>query len=359
VDLENQPSDDETPLPRLVPHHINRLKIAAIVLTTIGVGLFVYFIYSIGFSELAGEVAKLGISGFAVLLLIYALRLITRASAWKLSVGEPYDLPIRDSLTGVIIGEAMSSVIPLGILVSGTAKAVAVRRRLPLVVGLSSVATENLFYSFITSLFLILGSLTLVRSFELEEGWAFTIDLLIGALVAVIIFLILLVVRQWHLASELCEKLYQRGIAPSITGTWRMHIRLFENFIFSFYRQYPKRFLPICFFEIAYHSLGITEVWYILSQIGDRMPHLTQAFLLESTSRLITIVFKLVPFVIGVDEAGAQFVARTLGMAAGIGVTIALLRKGRMLFWTLMGITLIVRRGLKLSHFFGKQAEDQ
>lgn len=357
MDLENQPSDDETPIPRLVPHHINRLKIAAIVLTTIGVGLFAYFVYSIGYRELAGEIAKLGVSGFAVLLLLYFLRVIARASAWKLSVGKPYNLPIRDGLAGVIIGEAMSSVIPLGILVSGTAKAIAVRRKLPLVVGLSSVATENLFYSFITSLFLILGSLTLVRSFELEEGWVFTIDLLIAALVAVIVFLVLLVVRQWHLASELCERLYQRGIATSFTGTWRMHIRLFENFIFGFYRQYPKRFLPICIFEAAYHTLGIAEVWYILSQIGDRVPHLTQAFLLESVSRLVTIVFKLVPFVIGVDEAGAQFVARTLGMAVGIGVTIALLRKGRMLFWVLVGFSLIVRRGLKFSHLTGRKTE--
>lgn len=348
MDLENQPSGGEPPIPQLVPHHITRLKIAAIVLTAIGVGLFAYFVYSIGYRELAGEVAKLGVSGFAVLLLLYFFRLAVRASAWKLSVGEPYNLPIRDSLTGVIIGEAMSSVIPLGILISGTAKAVAVRRRLPLVVGLSSVATENLFYSFITSLFLIFGSLTLVRSFELEEGWVFTIDVLIAALICVIVFLVLLVVRQWHLASELCERLYQRGFARKFTGTWRMHIRLFENFIFSFYRKYPKRFLPICFFEIAYHSLGIAEVWYILSQIGDRVPHLTQAFLLESVSRLITIVFKLVPFVIGVDEAGAQFVARTLGMAAGIGVTIALLRKGRMLFWTSVGMLLIIKRGLSL-----------
>ncbi len=348
MDLENQPSGGEPPIPQLVPHHITRLKIAAIVLTAIGVGLFAYFVYSIGYRELAGEVVKLGISGFAVLLLLYFLRLTVRASAWKLSVGEPYKLPIRDSLTGVIIGEAMSSVIPLGILVSGTAKAVAVRRRLPLVVGLSSVATENLFYSFITSLFLIFGSLTLVRSFELEEGWVFTIDLLIAALIGVIVFLILLVVRQWHLASELCERLYQQGFARSVTGTWRMHIRLFENFIFGFYRKHPRRFLPICVFEIAYHLLGVTEVWYILTQINDTIPHATQAFLLESVSRLITIIFKLVPFVIGVDEAGAQFVARTLGMAAGIGVTIALLRKGRMLFWTSVGMLLIIKRGLSL-----------
>ena len=54
------------------------------------------------------------------------------------------------------------------------------------------------------------------------------------------------------------------------------------------------------------------------------------------------------PFLIGVDEAGAQFVAETLGLAVGIGVTLAIIRKGRILFWTATGMILIVKRGLSL-----------
>jgi hypothetical protein len=63
---------------------------------------------------------------------------------------------------------------------------------------------------------------------------------------------------------------------------------------------------------------------------------------------LITIVFKLIPFVIGVDEAGAQFVAETVGIAAAIGVTLAIIRKGRILFWTVIGLLILVKRGLSL-----------
>jgi hypothetical protein len=76
------------------------------------------------------------------------------------------------------------------------------------------------------------------------------------------------------------------------------------------------------------------------------MPDLQTSFLLESVSRIITIVFKLIPFVIGVDEAGAQFVTETLAIGASIGVTLAVIRKGRILFWTAVGIVLIVKRGL-------------
>jgi len=128
----------------------------------------------------------------------------------------------------------------------------------------------------------------------------------------------------------------------------RMQVRLFENLIYGFYRRHPKRFLPICLTETAFHVLGIVEVWFILTRIVVPAGQVLNAFLLESVSRLITIVFKLVPFVIGVDEAGAQFVGETVGLAAAIGVTLAIIRKGRILFWTAIGLLILVKRGLSL-----------
>ena len=124
-------------------------------------------------------------------------------------------------------------------------------------------------------------------------------------------------------------------------------VRLFENMIYGFYRRHPKRFIPICLLEATFHVLGVIEVLFILSRISDTVL-LMNAFLLESVSRLITIVFKLIPFLVGVDEAGAQVVAETIGATAGIGITLAIIRKGRILFWTAVGLILIVKRGLSL-----------
>jgi hypothetical protein len=346
VNLDQAPIDPDIRTPRLSTKHTNRLTILGIVLTIGGVGLFSYFVYTVGIDEIVANIDRFGFAGFAVILGIYFLRICARAGAWKLSVYEPYTLGMKDTIPAVIIGEAMSSMIPLGILISGTTKAVAVRKRIPLVVGLSSVATENLFYSFVTSVFLVIGAFTLLRSFELEEGWVLTIDILIAAICVVVVLLVLLVVRQWHIASETCEWIYSKGIATGLLEHGRLQVRLFENFIYGFYRRYPKRFLPICMIELAFHLLGILEVWFILSRISSA--DLLSAFLLESVSRLITIVFKLIPFVIGVDEAGAQFVAETVAIGAAIGVTLAVIRKGRILFWTGVGLLLIIKRGLSI-----------
>jgi hypothetical protein len=327
--------------------HFNRLKVLGTVLTLGGVALFSYFVYSVGVTEILKNIEKFGVAGFAVILLIYFARIVTRASAWKLSVYEPYKLSLRDTIPAVIIGEAMSSILPLGILISGTSKAVAVRKRVPLIVGLSSIATENLFYSFTTSIFLMLGAFTFLRNFPLDDGWVVTIDVLIVTLLVLLLLGLVMVVRQWHFASEVCEWLYQKGISKQWLEHGRSEVRLFENLIYGFYRRYPQRFLPICLIEAAFHMLGVFEVWFILNRISENAS-LLNAFLLESVSRLITIVFKLVPFLIGVDEAGAQFVAETVAAGVGIGVTLAIIRKGRILFWTLIGLILIIKRGLSL-----------
>ena len=327
---------------------INRLKVVGIILTLFGVALFVYFIYAVGVHEIFEGVKRFGFAGFGVIVFIYFLRIYARAYAWKLSVHEPYSLRFRDTIPAVVIGEAMSSTIPLGILISGTSKAVAVRRHIPLVAGLSSVATENLFYSFTTGLFLILGAVVFLRGFLIDESVIVTIDVLIASLAILIVLGLIMVIRQWHFASETCEWLYKKGYFRRFLENIRLDVRLFENLIYGFYRRYPKRFLPICGIETIYHLLGIAEVWFILSRLSDSYPSLLDSFLLESVSRLITIVFKLVPFVIGVDEAGAQFVGSTVALAAGIGVTLAIIRKGRIFFWTAIGVILIIKRGLSI-----------
>lgn len=324
--------------------HINRLKVAAALLTVLGIGLFSYFVYTIGVHEIYDGILRFGIVGFAVILTIHFLKICIRAIAWKFCVHEPYSLSLKDTLPAVVIGEAMSSTIPLGILASGTAKAIAVRNRIPLVAGLSSVATENLFYSLATSIFLIAGGIILLRGFVIDESISLAINFLIIAVSILIVLGFLMVIRQWHFASFTCNWIYEKGFFRSFLEKGRHYVRRFEELIYGFYRHYPKRFLPICLLEAGYFVLGICEVWYILSRLTDGYPSLLSAFLLESVSRLIIVIFKLIPFVIGIDEAGSQFIADTLAFAAGVGVTLAIIRKGRIIFWTAIGWLLIVKR---------------
>ena len=336
-----------------------RLHALGILLTIAGLGLFVYFVYSVGVYEILGGILRIGISGFLVILLGYFARILIRAFAWKLCVNEPYKLSIFDTMQAVIIGEALSSMIPLGILISGTAKAVAVRRRVPFVVAFSSIATENLFYSLGTGLFMAFGAIAFLKTFNLAEGWVYAADLMIGVIFTLIILGFIMVFRQWHFASAICQKVYEYGFLTKTLENGRFQVREFENQIYGFYRRYPGRFVPIFLMQLIFHALGVFEAWYILAKISDAAPSIFTAFLLDSISRAITVVFKLVPFLIGVDEAGAQFVTETLALGAGLGVTLAIIRKGRILFWTAMGITMILKREMSFADIFHHHHEEK
>lgn len=329
--------------------NIKRLKILAAIFSILGLALFVYFIYSVGINEIIEGIGKIGFVGFIIIIFLYFIRICVRAYGWKLSVHAPYRLDFTDTLQGVIIGEAISSLIPLGILASGTSKAIAVRKRIPLVAGLSSVATENLFYTFVTSIFIIAGAIAFLLGVQADETWKLTIYALIGVILALLIFCFLLILRQWHLASGLCEWIYEKGFFRRILKNGRFQVRLFENLIFDFYRSGSNRFVPIILCEMVYHACGIAEVWFILSRISDVLPTLYNSFLLESVSRVVTITFKLVPFAIGVDEASSQFITENLSLGVAVGVTIAILRKGRILFWAIMGVLIILKRGINFA----------
>ena len=49
---------------------------------------------------------------------------------------------------------------------------------------------------------------------------------------------------------------------------------------------------------------------------------------------------------LGVDEVGTGYLTQLLGLGVGIGTSIAIIRKLRMLCWALIGGMLLVREGL-------------
>jgi hypothetical protein len=336
----NQPKRAKTP----------RLKILAVILTILGLGLFGYFIYEAGVGEIWNGINRLG-WGFLLLLGLYGIKLGTRAAAWTLSLEKPYQLSFLHAYRAVMMGEALTVIIPLGILTSGTTKAIAVRKQLPLVVALSSVAVENLFYSLATAVLFLSGGMMFVFLFHPTGNTALASFALIAAVFAVIIGGFLIVIYQWRFASNLANWFYNRNIATRILHNGRADVRRFEDLIYGFYRHQPNRFLPIILLEAAFHILGILEVWIILAAISDAAISFGTALLLDSVNHIILFVFKLIPFAVGVDEAGARFITDALAIGAGAGVTLAIIRKGRVLVWTFLGIVLIARSGFSFGEF--------
>jgi hypothetical protein len=133
------------------------------------------------------------------------------------------------------------------------------------------------------------------------------------------------------------------------TQKWMDRARAVEERVYGFYRRNRARFLPILFLEGCFHGAGVLEIYTALWFISpERPPTIFTAFILESANRLITMIFKFVPLRLGVDEAGTGKVSELLQFTQPAGVTLAIIRKARELFWSFIGVGLLFHRQISL-----------
>jgi hypothetical protein len=328
----------------------------SIAFSLFGLLLFVFFIRKAGWREIVEGLRSLG-WGFTLVLLLAGLRLAVRSICWMRCFEAPHRLKFREAFRAYLIGDAMGNLMPLGIVVSEPVKALMVRERAPLVACLSAVAIENIFYSLSVALFIFTGTAALLLSFPLPHA-LYLISLITLAAIFVIIAVAYLVLRrQWRLASFLLNKLSQRGLLTSYLEPRRERVSHFEEGIYGFYARNRSRFLPTLALEAVFHLLGVLEVYVTLFFISSTPVTFLAALILESVNRIINVVFKFVPLRVGVDEAGTGMLTKILQLGTTVGVTLAIIRKARVLFWTGVGVALLLYRGLSLRSVV-KEAEE-
>jgi hypothetical protein len=244
------------------------------------------------------------------------------------------------------MGDAIGNILPFASFVfSEPAKPALIRDRVPFMAGLSAIAIENIFYSLSVAVFIFSGMIALLLSFTLPKGLRIASIVTLGVILLVIGFGLLLIRKQLRFISGSAGLLHRRGLDVK----WVEKGRTLEDRIYGFYQRNRARFLPILLLEVCFHLAGTCEIYVALIFISPlRPPTLLTAFILESVNRVINIAFKFVPLKMGVDEAGTGKVSKVLQFTEVTGVTLAIVRKARDIFWSSVGMALLVQRGISL-----------
>ena len=95
----------------------------------------------------------------------------------------------------------------------------------------------------------------------------------------------------------------------------RQHINHIESKVYDFYKHHPGAFFGMIVCNLLAHVSSVAEVYITLRMLGFA-PHVAQAYIIESLTKVINFVFAFVPGTIGVYEGGTEVVLRTLGFAA-------------------------------------------
>jgi len=316
-----------------------------IIFGLLGLVLFAYFVSAAGVGEIISRIQRLG-AGFLLILAVSSMRYVVRALAWTRCIDPNYQLRFRDAFAARLMGDALGNIIPfVSVAVSEPSKAVFVKDRVPLMVGLSGLAIENIFYGLSVALFIFSGTATLLLSFSLPKPLRYASIGALGATLVIVPLVYLILRRQSRFLSGALAFLGNRRIAPKVIAKVKPRAESLEERVYGFYSSSRQSFISIFALDCCFHVAGVLEVFITLSFISPVAPTLTQAFILESVNRIINVAFKFIPLRAGVDEGGTGQVSRVLGFSRGIGETLAIVRKGRDIFWVAIGVLLIWKRG--------------
>ena len=293
-----------------------------------GVVLFTIAVRRVGVAEIADGIRRVG-WGLLPILAVAGLRYAVRTECWRLCMPPAVRLPFRQALAAFVAGDAIGSVTPLGLAASEPTKVFLTRHRLATRESVASLAVDNLVYAASVVSVIAVGALMMVLVLPLPGAWRTGVLAFLAALAVGVAVGARVMRGTWSPAQ---------GARPA----WRERLAGVRQTVMQFSAGHPARLWRVYALDLVFHALAVLEVFLTLRWLlGDRSPTLTQAFLFEVVNRAIIVAFKFVPFRVGVDEAITGAIAPVLAVSPATGVTLAVVRKVRGLFWTGVGLWLI------------------
>ena len=311
----------------------------------LGVALLVFVINRVGVQPIFDALGSIGF-GFFLLLAISGTRHVFRALSMRIAVPpEHRRLSFLQALSTRLSGEAISFLTFTGPLLGEATKAALLRKRVPLVHGVQALVIDNLLYNLSVALFILSGACVMLVSYHLPNAVRYAI-IFIAVLATFTLVAVALAARHRILpVTWLINRLAKQGLKPKALAARRGHIRRVEWNVFNFYSHRPGALFAMVGLDFLAHTSSVVEVYVTLRMIGSEPP-VHAPYVIESLTKVINFVFGFVPATIGVYEGGTEIILRTLGFAAATGVTLALVRKAGMVFWTGIGLATLSSRAI-------------
>lgn len=349
-----------------------RSKLSHIIVALIGVALLIFTVQRVGgWPAIVSGITSVG-WWFILVVALGAARMACRARAWVVCAnqigvrnrpasareasygevapkrpdgregGEPEAgrLSFTHAFGAILAGDAAGNLTPLGVLASEPTKILLSRSRISTVTSIASVAIENAFYIASVGVVLLAGTWLFLQRADVPAGLERISEAILVA-VGLIAFASIWAARTRPAVlsrlAPMVTRLAGRSDAPADA------LREVESHIYGVLQWPPTRILHVATWQALFHLLAVAEVWMVLRLLtgGDRIT-LVDAFLLESAGRFVTIAFKFVPYRLGIDEMGSGAVAQVLGLPAATGVTVALVRRLRILVINAFGVLKLV-----------------
>jgi putative ABC transport system permease protein len=306
-----------------------------------GAALLFFLIRAVGVAPIFDALRQIG-AGFLVLLAIAGLRHVLRTISMSLAVApEHRRFTFWEAFTTRLAGETISFFTFTGPVLGEATKAALLRKRVPLASGVQALAVDNLLYNLSVALFISTGACVMLLTYDLPVGARLPLVAIAVGMTSIFVVVAAAVVSDVMPVTAAVDFFIRRNLKRNWFDSKREHFHRIESNVYDFYKRRPAAFFTMFACDLGAHATTAAEVYIILGMLGFE-PAARVAYIIDSLTKVVNLVFGFVPATIGVYEGGTGFILHTLGYAVATGVTIGIVRKASMIVWALIGLLSLV-----------------
>ncbi len=311
-----------------------------------GVAIFAWILSHADMASVAGVMGRLGIMGAGAVLVTFGVAMASDVIGWALMFRS---VPLSGIWTlrlwlVQMVGEAFNLLTPFGAFGGEPFKALLLNRHYDISYQ-ESTATLILIQT-VNSLaqvpFVILGTILMLNADILPAPIEQAI--LITTIVISLFMVLVYIALHGRLLAKLPAKMENSESGARLARAIAFLTDLEER-IFHFVRNTPGRSAAALGFAFLSWVLGAVEIYFVFWFL-DAPITFADAWIVETAIVLVRSITFFVPGHIGVQDGALMAVVAALTGSNETGVAMALIRRGRELFWA--GIGLLIYGGFNL-----------
>jgi hypothetical protein len=302
----------------------------------LGLGLLGYLVFRTGPGVVWKQVQEVGL-GLALIIILGGLFQFIKTWAWRQTFRcDISGLSWSRSFGVQLVSDALGQLGLAGKLLGEGIRVSLVGSAVPLANGISACAIDGGLHTLTAAGVTVLGIIATLLFAPLSGGWRVYAFLLAAVLIALVILAAVSVASRWPLMGNAARAI---GRLPRLHNWVSAKLSIIdsaEHNLLTFHREAPAAFWASLTLNLLCHALAVLEVYLILRFMGARIA-VVGAFVLEGLTKVINLVGVLNPGNLGTYEGGNMLIAKILGVPGTAGLTLALCRRARGVFWAGVG----------------------
>jgi hypothetical protein len=307
----------------------------------LGLGLLGYLVFRTGPGVVWKQLQGVG-WGLALIIILGGFSQFIKTCAWRQAFTcDISGLSWSRSFVAQLVSDGFGQFGVAGKVVGEGARISLLGRLVPLSNALSAGAIDGALHTFTAVVVTVLGISASLMLAPVSVSWRMYAVLLMAVLASVVILAAVAIARRWPLMGNAIRAIGRLPRLQNWVSGKQPIVDSAEHNLLYFHREAPAAFWATLIFNLLWHMLAVVEVYVILRFMGTGFT-LGGAFIVEGLTKVINLVGALNPGNFGTYEGGSMLIAKMFGVASTTGLTLALCRRARTVFWAGVGAVCLI-----------------